>query len=187
MKLLTLLFFTLSFLVAANEPELKKEGGKEAFVLLNQVRKNPQAFKTQFPFLAGMPAKPTLVWNDTLARLAEIKAMDMARLNYFAHVDPDGFGMNYYINKGGYKLKAEWLNKPGANYFESCNAGALSGRQAIEMLLIDEGVPSLGHRKHLLGIDEWSATLMDIGIGYVKTNGNTHYSSYTCILIAKHS
>ena len=129
---------------------------------------------------------PQLRWNDTLARVAEAKALDMATRNYFAHVDPDGYAMNYYINKAGYKLREIWLTKPTANYFESCNAGATSGQEAIKMLLIDNGVPSLGHRIHLLGLDEWSSSLLDIGIGYAHSDGKSTYGSYTCVLIAKH-
>jgi hypothetical protein len=54
----------------------------------------------------------------------------MAKRNYFAHVDPDGFGMNYYINLGGYSLDTFWLNNPKENNFESINAGSESGKMS---------------------------------------------------------
>jgi uncharacterized protein YkwD len=121
-----------------------------------------------------------------LAKVAETKAMDMAKRHYFNHVDPDGYGINYYINKAGYKLNADWLKDPKANFFESIGAGSNTGQEAIERLILDTNTPSLGHRKHLLGLDEWNASLPDIGIGYVVSNGEAPFSSYICVIIAKH-
>jgi hypothetical protein len=54
------------------------------------------------------------------------------------------------------------------------------------MLIVDDGVPTLDHRKHLLGMDRWSHNLVDVGIGYARSNGNTVYKTYTCVIIAKH-
>ncbi|SHE41006.1 Cysteine-rich secretory protein family protein [Cnuella takakiae] len=129
---------------------------------------------------------PALKWNDTLARVAAQKALDMATRNYFAHTNPDGFGMNYFINQAGYKLQPSWIQDKTANYFESCAAGATTGKEAIAMLLVDDGVPSFGHRTHLLGLNDWSRSLVDIGIGYAWAGGASNYISYTCVLIAKH-
>lgn len=176
------LLFSSSFI--GNDPDEKE--ARAAYVLLNKVRQDPKAFLKDFPFLKDVEPKSRLIWNDTLARVAQTKAADMAKRNYFAHVDPDGYGMNYYISQAGYTLEQAWLKDPKANYFESCNAGALNGEDAIRILLADNGVPSLGHRKHLLGLDPWSASLLDIGIGYVQADSTATYRSYTCVLIAKH-
>lgn len=184
--LLTLLLFVCT---TTNEaPALDRKEAKAAYALLNKVRTQPKAFAKELPFLAqGIKPMHQLKWNDTLARVAEAKALDMATNNYFAHVDAKGYGMNYYINKAGYTLPAAWLKNPTANHFESCNAGGLSGEEAIRMLLIDEGVPTLGHRKHLLGLDAHSASLVDIGIGYARSNSTAAtYRTYTCVIIAKH-
>jgi len=153
---------------------------------LNQIRSNPKAYRSTFQQFDDVQPKPQLKWNDTLARVAEAKALDMAKRNYFAHVDPDGYGINYYINKEGYALQSAWLKNPQYNYFESCNAGGLTGEQAIKMLIVDDGEPTMGHRKHLLGMDSWSQTLVDVGIGYARSNGSTMYKTYTCVIIAKH-
>jgi hypothetical protein len=104
----------------------------------------------------------------------------------FCTCGPEGYGINFYINKEGYQLRENWLKDPKANFFESCNAGGPTGRDAIKMLLLDEGVPSLGHRKHLLGIDDWSATLVDIGIGFAHAGEGKQFKTYTCVIIAKH-
>ena len=131
-------------------------------------------------------SKLALRWNDTLAKVAETKALDMADKNYFAHVDKKGYGINYRINEAGYKVEPAWLNPKSENFFESICAGMESGKNGIDILLIDEGIPSLGHRKHLLGLDKWNASLYDIGIGYVNIPDGSKYISYMSLIIAKH-
>ncbi|NTS43704.1 CAP domain-containing protein [Flavisolibacter sp. BT320] len=180
--LFLLAFFTLS----AVPLELDKAEAQKAFVLLNKIRANPGAFTEEMPFLAEIGKKPLLKWNDTLAAVAEAKALDMATRQYMAHVDPEGYGMNHFINKAGYKLNVKWLTKKEMNYFESLSAGAPDGETAIRNLIIDKNVPSLGHRKHLLGLDEWNASLYDIGIGYARPVENSRFRSYVCVLIARH-
>jgi len=182
-----LLFLSLAFIPKLPPAQLDRREAQKAFVLLNQIRSNPAAFAAEMPFLAEMGKKPLLEWNDTLAKVAEAKAMDMATRRYVSHVDPDGYGLNYKINEAGYKLNAKWLASKELNYFESISAGAPDGETAIRNLLIDKNVPTLGHRKHLLGLDEWTSSLYDIGIGYARPDGNSPYMSYVCVIIAKHS
>jgi hypothetical protein len=179
-----LLFLAVCFWV--KPPEIDKGEARKAFLLLNNIRNSPSSFAAEMPFLAEITSKPLLCWNDTLAAVAEAKALDMATRNYFGHVDPDGFGMNHFMNKAGYKLNSKWLTKKEMNFFESLSAGAPDGETAIRNLVIDKNVPSLGHRKHLLGLDDWSATLYDLGIGYARPNGILGFKSYVCVLIAKH-
>lgn len=181
--LLLLTCFTLS----GASPELDRQEAQKAFVLLNKIRANPAAFAEEMPFLAEIGKKPSLKWNDTLAAVAEAKALDMATRQYLSHVDREGYGMNHAINKAGYKLNVKWLTKKEMNYFESLSAGAPDGETAIRNLIIDKNVPSLGHRKHLLGLDEWNASLYDIGIGYARPVENSRFRSYVCVLIAKHN
>ncbi len=180
------LFLSFFIFVKATPPEIDKQEAKKAYLLLNKIRTDPASFTAEMPFLAEIEKKTALKWNDTLAAVAEAKALDMATRKYIGHVDPDGYGMNYYINKAGYKLKAKWLSTKEANYFESISAGAPNGEAAIRNLVIDKNVPSLGHRKHLLGLDEWNASMADIGIGYARPIGSAPYKSYVCVIIAKH-
>lgn len=186
MKVLAL-FVSLCCFQPFSPPQLDKQEAQKAFVFLNKVRANPAAMAAEMPFLAETGKKPLLVWNDTLAAVAEAKALDMATRNYVAHVDPDGYGLNYLINKAGYKLNAKWLTSKELNFFESISAGAPNGEGAIRSLLIDKDVPNLGHRKHLLGLDEWTSSLHDIGIGYARPVDNSPYKSYVCVIIAKHN
>ena len=183
---LTLLFIFLTIFFAFNlpDPVVEKEEAQKAFQYLNQLRTQPEKFEARFPFLAGLIPRKALKWNDTLAKVAEARALDLAKRNYFGHVDPEGFGVNYHINLAGYKLPAEWTAEKNANYFESLSAGSISGVDAIANLLVDARTPSLGHRKHLLGLTSWDSSLVDIGIGYVNAPSSP-YSSYACVIIAK--
>lgn len=160
---------------------------KQGYEYLLEVRSTPVNYYKELGYAKNIKVSGIkLIWNDTLAQVATAKAMDMAKRNYFAHVDPDGFGMNYYINKAGYKLNADWLSKKSMNYFESLVAGDYNGVDAIKTLLIDAQTPGLGHRIHLLGLNEWNGSLKDIGIGYVRSETGSTYKTYVCVLIAKH-
>ncbi|HUC79266.1 MAG TPA: CAP domain-containing protein [Flavisolibacter sp.] len=187
MKAFFLFLFLLATGTTPKEPILDRNEAKEAFRFLNQVRTKPEQFYKEFPFLKEYKKRHLLQWNDTLAKAAEAKALDMATNNYFDHVDKNGFAMNHYIHKAGYQLKPSWIKTPTENYFESLNAESPSGREVVKSLLIDEGVPSLGHRRHLLGIDPFYESLYDIGIGFAKRDSGSAHKTYTCILIAKHN
>jgi len=78
-------------------------------------------------------------------------------------------------------------NSKQNNFFESIAAGVDNGEEAIRLLIIDKGFPSQGHRKHLLGMGEWNASLTDIGIGFARRNSGSSYTTYVSIIIAKHN
>jgi len=166
---------------------IDKKEAQDAFALLIDIRNNPDKYHEELNFEKGLKvSKIKLKWNDTLAKIAESKAYDMANRNYMGHVDPDGYGMNYYIKKSGFKLHPKWTTEKSANYFESLAANTYSGVESINVLVTDKDVPSLGHRKHLLGLDSWNAALTDIGIGFSKRESGSTYKTYTCVIIAKH-
>jgi uncharacterized protein YkwD len=176
----------LSFLYN-NTPFIIKDEAHQAFELINNIRSNPEKYYSELHLNSKLHISTNpLRWNDTLARVAEAKAMDMAKRNYFAHTTPEGYGINYLINQSGYSLNGEWLKKNNLSYFESIGSGQESGVEAVKSLIIDEKDNNKGHRNHLLGITQWDASLYDIGIGFVKSDGST-YQSYTCIIIAKHN
>ncbi len=183
-----ILFFLLPVLIAFTaQPDITidEQEAKKAFEQLNIVRSDPKTYGQQIKINLDKVAKRSLlVWNDTLAIVAQKKAFDMASKKYFGHVTPDGKGINILMDAAGYKLPKEWLKSKSENYFESIVAGVSGGEDAIKTLVIDAFEPSLGHRKHLLGMDDWNAGLKDIGIGYVKAPG-TEYKVYVCVIIAK--
>lgn len=61
---------------------------------------------------------PELVWNDTLARAAQLKADDMAAKGYFAHTSPDGVTPWYWFTQAGYFFTNAGENL-AVNYTES--------------------------------------------------------------------
>jgi cysteine-rich secretory family protein len=186
-----------SFIPDNEAPKIDLERAKEAFVFLNQVRQDPEKYCKELSLPEDLPVTRTaLIWNDTLARAAEKKAVDMAKRNYFAHVDPSGYGMNYHINEAGYTLRSDLLVRDDANNFESIyweyftrlyDSGYKGfGIKAVKNLIIDTYTPTLGHRKHLLGVGTWNSSLTDAGIGFATYYADGKYKLYVCILIAKH-
>jgi uncharacterized protein YkwD len=174
--------------VDENGTTLLRTEAKNAFNYLNQVRANPESYSQSIGVdLSGVEPRPALKWNNILQKVAEEKAKDMANRNYFSHTSPEGLGINIMINDAGYTIPADWYSTPSANYFESLASGwgsVSTGEDFINLLIIDEGVPSLGHRKHLLGMGDWNSSLVDCGIGYAN-NPTSNNRNYVCVIIAK--
>jgi uncharacterized protein YkwD len=187
--LLAVVFLPCSLLgTGLNQPAtLDRKQAKEAFNYLNKIRSDPPAFAKELGVAELKDVKPihVLKWNDALAKVAEAKAIDMATRNYFAHVDPDGFGTNIKMHEAGYTLNKLFLMTKDQNNFESIFAGAPSGIQIISTLIIDKNAENLGHRQHLLGLSGSRAKHRDIGIG-VASNPASKYKHYACVLIAHH-
>ena len=182
---LPLIIFFL-FVSAQNPPVVDKAEAKKAFEYLNKIRANPAAYSKELGVdLSKVKAQPALKWNDTLAKVAEAKAMDMAKRAYFAHVDPEGKGINIMIHEAGYKLNPKWINDKSKNFFESLEGGSVTGELAIRHLVIDSPDQGFGHRKHLLGMEEFYASNKDVGIGFVL-DPSGKYPGYMSIIIAKH-
>jgi len=187
--ILTACLFLASFAPQeADGPRLDREEAQKVFELVNKIRDNPKPYYSEFQLSENLPiTKRPLVWNDTLAGAAEKKAMDMAKRKYFSHVDPDGYGMNHRIHQAGYELIPAFLKQKSANTFESLAGGLNSGEETVRTLILDEGLSSKGHRNHLLGIEAWNSSLMDIGVGFVRCDEGCKMRTYVCILIAKHA
>ncbi len=160
---------------------------KKAYHYLNDFRMNPKKHGRAIRVnnLRGV-TQTRLVWNPTLAKVAEERAKDMARRNYFDHTDPDGYGPNYHISKAGYTLNPDWLKKRSTNNFESIGAGHPTAVDGIKSFIIGKGSPGFMHRKHMLGLDDWNASLQDVGIGFVRVKRGKGYATYLCVIIAKH-
>ncbi len=211
--ILITLFALVSFIPADKKIIVDHKQANMAFVCLNKVRQNPELYYRELSFPKALHVtKTALVWNDKLAKVAEWKASDMAKNNYFAHVDGKGYGMDYYINKAGYTVNPVLLKDKTSNSFESIysesgyNIGLgnsvpgyeMAGTTAIKSLIIDSQSQTLGHRNHLLGIGNIYAAYKDIGIGFAikytsdsVSKGNSAitgsgYSIYVSVVIANH-
>jgi uncharacterized protein YkwD len=191
MKRLSLIiaaFFLVTSFKADKKIVIDHAEAQKAFALLTKIRATPGAYSKQLHFDKAINVSTIkLTWNDTLAQVAEAKAYDMANRDYFDHVNPDGYGINYFIDKSGYTLNPGWLKNKSDNFFESITANEDNAQDAIKTLIIDNGEPGLGHRKHLLGLDKWNASLVDIGIGFCRCDSGSTYQTYTCVIIAKHN
>lgn len=181
-----MIIMTISFLFSFNSLNSQTLEMQEALDLLNKVRANPSAYSNEIGVsLNNVNSLHPLKWNINLASAAQRKAQEMADRNYFAHVNPYGYGMNYFIQNTGYQLNPSWTSNISMNNFESLSAGESNPLNSIISLIKDEGVVGYGHRKHLLGMNEFWEPCYDIGIGW-GYNPNSKYKTYCCVLIAKH-
>jgi hypothetical protein len=164
---------------------IDKVQGQKAFIQLNKVRQDPNAYTERYEVsLKGISPRPNLQWNDSLAAVAERKAMSMASRGYFDHVNPDGYGINYYVNKA-YPLPDDQIKDKKQSTLEAIEGGAPSGEVAIKNIITDKAKLGTEGRKLLLGEGDFNASLTGVGIGYVHGTGSTKYWSYTCVIIAK--
>jgi uncharacterized protein YkwD len=180
-----LVLLTTAFGAArADEAKLDKDEAKKAVEYLNAVRKDPASYSKEIGGdLKDVKALPALEWNDTLAKVAEAKALDMAKRNYYGHLTPEGLGINIMIHQAGYKLPDYMLADKKANFFESIAAGQHEGKKTIQVLVLDKGIKDLVHRKHLLGMDEFSALHKDVGVGFARAP-KSEWKTYVCVIIA---
>lgn len=138
--------------------------------LLNKIRHDPQAYDDEADLggiLDGVAARQPLAVNADLFDSSRFHAVEMADNNYFGHQSQvTGDWPNKMAEDQGYDLP--FYFDLDANNIESIAAGNAYGNPAdvIELLIVDAGVPSLGHRKHLLGIDDFYAQAQEIGIGH---------------------
>lgn len=166
---------------------LEKAQAKDAYRLLNDIRQYPEKYKNKLSlFNLNKICRKQLQWNDDLAKVAEDRAKDMAKRGYFDHVTPEGIGPNYFIQQQGYELNSSWLKNRRANNFESIAWNWSTAEEGIKGLIIGKESPGYQHRKHLLGMDDWNASLYDIGIGFAIGPGKKERESYLVVIIAKH-
>ncbi|HXB10870.1 MAG TPA: CAP domain-containing protein [Bacteroidia bacterium] len=167
---------------------IDKAQAQKALVLLNKIRKDPNSYSERLGFsLRGISPRGELQWDDSLCAVAERRALSMASRGWFGDVDPDGYGVNYYVNKAAYSLTDEQIKHKKESNFAAIEGGAPSGEIAINNIIIDKDKLGDSGRKLLLGIGDVNAALVDVGIGYVHGTGSTKYRSYTCVIIAKRS
>jgi hypothetical protein len=136
--------------------------------------------------LIGVEPRPPLALNATLVDSAGFKAEEMATNDYFGHhseVGPNFYWPNDLVRHVfGYPLPMQmpemcmpscYMLPDASNQIESIAAGfgpgSFDNSQAVNAvigLIVDDGVPDLGHRIHLLGMDDFSALFVEAGPGY---------------------
>jgi uncharacterized protein YkwD len=96
---------------------------------------------------------PALQRDGDLSQAARAHAADMARNNFFAHVNPDGDTLSDRLRKAGY-------GRPGDGWHAGEDLGWGTGDRATPNALVDAWRASPGHRRILL-----SGTYREIGVG----------------------
>jgi uncharacterized protein YkwD len=144
--------------------------------ILNAARAYPAGYGRSIGLdLSSVAASQPLAFNLLLMESARKHSQDMNDRNFFGHLNPDNQDPGDRIDAVGY---------PWSGYGESIAAGYDTVDEALRALIIDDGVPDLGHRKHLLSIDSVSATLPEVGVGIVL-NGTGQYNDYYTIDTAR--
>lgn len=138
---------------------------------------------------AELQKRTVLIQDPILTQVAQQRAQYMADHNFFMtqHVDLNGIGPNTYVRIAGFKLPNWYSDHPDdpqkadkrANNIESLAAGQSTADGAFHALL-----GSLGHRKHVLGEDDFYVRQTKYGIGFVAKPG-TDYGYYWVVLIAE--
>jgi hypothetical protein len=145
--------------LAAKSNKMNKEE-QEVIILLNLVRSNPPLFyeKLAKPYLDSIKPKefywnslikdltnttsmPMLATNDNLFSMAENHAVCTGKIGHVGHDCPKGFNFNQRLKK--YNLNNSYVG-------ENCSYGYNSAMDIVMQLLVDEDVPSLGHRVNIL-------------------------------------
>ena len=138
---------------------------------LNQARHDPPRYGDEIHLdLSGVEPRQPLAVNLNLMGSTRFHAQEMLDNDYFAHVSAvTGKTPQDMARDGGY---AGW-----GTVGESIAKDFLTYYDALAGLIVDDGNPDLGHRKHLLGISEWAIDHREIGAGMAegqRPDGLTH-------------
>jgi hypothetical protein len=138
---------------------------------LNDARADPAAYGQSIGLdLSGVAPSQPLAFDARLIDAARNHSLDMNNRGFFDHVNPGGGGPGQRLAGAGY---------PATSFGESIAAGFPSVESALSGLIRDDGVPDLGHRRHLLAIDAVFQGQRQVGIGVVQNGGGPLRHYYT--------
>jgi uncharacterized protein YkwD len=136
---------------------------------LNDARANPATYGQLIGLdLSGVAASQPLAFNTSLIAAAQGHSQDMNARNYFDHNTPEGITPFQRMTAAGFNFTSAG---------ESIAAGYGTTAEALAGLIIDQGVPNLGHRNMLLSINN---NFAQVGVGIVL-NGTGSFSDYYTI------
>jgi hypothetical protein len=153
---------------------------------LDDARFNPGAYGAPLGVnLANLaPAQP-LAMNPLLVQAARLHSQDMIARNYFDHVTPEGIGPQQRIQAAGYRQKG-WAESIETNTNATptgepfpANYAALDAAFSLADLIVDQGVPGLGHRVMLLDIGGRLHNLREVGIGLASQDATDSSGLFT--------
>jgi uncharacterized protein YkwD len=137
---------------------------------LNAIRANPAAYGQSIGLdLSNVaPAQP-LAFSTLLDVSAQAHSQDMNDQDYFNHVSPNGSTPDSRMTAAGFNWDA---------WGESIAAGFSTSASALQALIVDQGVPDLGHRIQLLAMSGLFQGQNQVGIGIASGSG-TYGTYYT--------
>jgi hypothetical protein len=147
---------------------------EELFLVeLNAARANPAAYGASIGVdLSGVAPAPPLAMNQVLARTAHVHSQDMNAHGYFAHTTLNGINPGQRLARAGFA----WTS-----WHESIAGGPSypTPADALQALIVDAGIPDLGHRRHLLAMDPVLQGQTQVGIGVVQNGARPLDNYYT--------
>ncbi len=153
---------------------------------LDDARFNPAAYGQSLGLdLSNVAPSQPLAMNTSLVESARLHSQDMIAQNYFSHISPQGLDP-------GQRIQAAGLNPMGyaesietdTNPIYSTTPASLAGYAAsdtgfsLSNLIVDQGVPDLGHRVMLLDIGGQLLTDRQVGIGIASQDTSSGGFSY---------
>jgi uncharacterized protein YkwD len=137
---------------------------------LNAIRANPTAYGQSIGLdLSNVAPSQPLAFNTLLDSAAQAHSQDMNDQNYFAHITPAGQGPDARMSAAGFNWYA---------WGESIAAGFTSTDSVLRALIVDQGIPDLGHRIQLLAMSSLFQGQNQVGIGIASGSG-TYGTYYT--------
>lgn len=140
---------------------------------LNDARANPAAYGASIGVdLSYIAPSQPLAFSPLLVQAARLHSQDMNANAYFGHVSPSGQDPGQRISATGFS----WTS-----WGESIAAGGsyADPAQALAGLIIDAGVPDLGHRHQLLAYDPMFQNQLQAGVGVVLGGTGPYQNYYT--------
>jgi len=147
---------------------------------LNDARFNPAAYGVSLGLnLSSVAPSQPLAMNTLLVESARLHSQDMIAQNYFSHYTPQGVGPEQRIqatgfNDTGYAESIEYNTNPTpvSTPFPADYAAWDTGF-SLSDLILDQGVPDLGHRVMLLDIGGQLHSDRQVGIGIASQDTTT--------------
>jgi uncharacterized protein YkwD len=140
---------------------------------LNDARANPAAYGAALGVnLSAVPPAQPLAFNPLLIEAARRHAQDMNARRYFAHKTPEGLDAGQRMLAVGFVWNAWGESLAGGTAYPGPD-------DALRALILDAGVPDLGHRRHLLALDALFQGQNQVGIGIVQGGSGPLVDYYT--------
>ena len=111
--------------------------------------------------------------DPILCKVARQRAADMAKRNYFSHVNPNGQGPNYLAKRAGFMVPSYYDQSVSGNNIESIAMTPGNSKEVFGLWLNSDG-----HRVHLLGDLDFYKQQSSVGVGVFRSPVAPHYKYY---------